>query len=117
MLVGQGYGRVNVEGGGCEIWCLRGINSSLEQVQEKRALRLRRGMESHYTGGYKSPGKQRRRGDALAAYKYTRGVSTREAEELRKLEDEDSVGGGTDSFSGPWEAYLEALQPSPVGGG
>lgn len=44
-------------------------------------------------GGYKSPAKQRRRGDVLAAYKYIQGVNTREAEELFKVE--DSVGVGT----------------------
>lgn len=56
-------------------------------------MRLIRGMESYYTGGYKSPAKQKRRGDVLAAYKYIQRVNTREAEELFKLE--ESVGVGT----------------------
>lgn len=50
----------------------------------------------------------------LAACKCIQGVSTREAEELCELE--DSVGGGTNSFSLAWEAYLEALQLHPTGG-
>jgi len=69
---------------------------SLEQVRGSGAARLSRGMESHYTGGYKSPARQRRRGDVLAAYKYIRGVNTGEAEELFKLE--DGAGVGTDGW-------------------
>lgn len=34
VLVGQGYGRVNVEGRGSEIWCLRGINSAWSRCRE-----------------------------------------------------------------------------------
>lgn len=81
---------------------------SLVQVQGNGAGRLIRGMESYYMGGYKSPAKQRRRGDVLAAYKNIQGANTREAEELFKLE--NSVGVGTNSFSLAWEAYPEALQ-------
>lgn len=48
LFVGHGYGRVNVEGPGSAIWCLRGINSAWSRCREKGSEAAQRDGELLY---------------------------------------------------------------------